>query len=163
MFNLIEIHIAHMVVYQRRVGLHNLRMPTVEEKAAFADRLKFAMRRLSPTLEGGTILAREFNLRYHGEPVSVQTVHKWLSGRTVPKRDKLETLAQWLQVELHWLQYGPATSGSKATPPPLARNEKYPPSSETLQLASKIESLTPHHRYLVEEMVAQFYGDADDK
>ena len=28
--------------------------------------------------------------------------------------------------------------------------------------ASKIEALSPHHRYLVQELVAQFYGDGSD-
>ncbi|MEI6002167.1 helix-turn-helix transcriptional regulator, partial [Paraburkholderia bengalensis] len=32
----------------------------------------------------------------HGDqPVSPQTVHKWLSGRTIPTDDKLRTLATW--------------------------------------------------------------------
>jgi hypothetical protein len=44
----------------------------------------------------------------------------------------------------------------------LSRGEKYPLSPETLELASKIESLTPHHRYLVQELISQFYGDADN-
>jgi len=35
---------------------------------------------------------------------------------------------------------------------------KYPASEETLELASKIEALTPHHRYLLEQLVEQFYG-----
>ncbi len=45
-------------------------------------------------------------------------------------------------------------------PKPLTRDENYPASEETLELASKIEALSPHHRYLVEELIAQFYGGA---
>ena len=30
-------------------------------------------------------------------------------------------------------------------------------------LANKIESLMPHHRYLVQELVAQFYGDVEEE
>ena len=49
-------------------------MPTVEEKAAFAKRLKDALRRAPERLKGGTDLARHFNLRHRGEqPVSPQT------------------------------------------------------------------------------------------
>jgi hypothetical protein len=139
-------------------------MPTVEEKAAFAERLKFAMRRAPEKLKGGTDLALHFNLRHHGgQPVSPQTVHKWLSGRTIPTDDKLRTLAAWFEVDIHWLHYGPSPSGStKTVPKPLVRGEKYPLSPETLELASKIESLMPHHRYLVQELIAQLYGDADN-
>lgn len=136
-------------------------MPTAEEKAAFSERLKFAMKRAPEKLKGGTDLALHFNLRHRGEhPVSPQTAHKWLSGRTIPTDDKLRTLAEWFKVDVHWLHYGPGTAS--ATPKPVRRDEKYPLSPETLELASKIEALNPHHRYLVQELIAQFYGDADD-
>src|ERR1700744_498441 len=131
--------------------MHNLEMPTTNEKRAFANRLKLALRRVPEKPDGPTELARFFNLRYEGEPVSTQTVDKWLKGRTIPKHDKLETLAKALGVDLHWLHYGPSPKVSttkkkvKALPPP---EEKYPASPESLELANKIESLTPHHRYL---------------
>jgi len=31
------------------------------------------------------------------------------------------------------------------------------------ELANKIESLMPHHRYLVQELVAEFYGDVEEE
>ncbi|MBB3255991.1 transcriptional regulator with XRE-family HTH domain [Paraburkholderia bannensis] len=135
-------------------------MPTSEEKAAFAERLKFAMKRAPEKLRGSTDLANRFNLRHHGEqPVSPQTAHKWLSGRTIPTSDKLETLAEWFDVDVHWLHYGPSPGKSApAVPKPRKPDDKYPLSEETLELASKIESLSEHHRYLVEELVSQFYG-----
>ncbi|WP_296649711.1 transcriptional regulator [Paraburkholderia sp.] len=138
-------------------------MPTMEEKSAFSERLKFAMKRASEKLRGSTDLALHFNLRHHGEhPVSPQTVHKWLSGRTIPTDDKLRTLADWFKVDVHWLHYGPPPSGmTSAVPKPLRRDEKYPLSPETIELASKIEALSPHHRYLVQELIAEFYGDAE--
>jgi hypothetical protein len=40
----------------------------------------------------------------------------------------------------------------------MTHDEKYPASEETLELASKIEALSPHHRYLLEELIDQFYG-----
>ena len=84
-------------------------MPTVEEKIAFAERLKFAMKRAPEKLRGGTDLAMHFNLRHRdGHPVSPQTAHKWLSGRTIPTDDKLATLAEWFNVDKHWLHYGPS-------------------------------------------------------
>ncbi|WJF90113.1 transcriptional regulator [Paraburkholderia bonniea] len=139
-------------------------MPTIEEKAAFAERLRFSMTRVNEKLKGGTDLALHFNLRHrNGEPVSPQTAHKWLTGRTIPTPDKLHTLAEWFKVDLHWLHYGPPPSSmaTRTVPRPLTRDGKYPLSPETLELASKVESLSPHHRYLVQELVSQFYGDAD--
>ncbi|CAM2181400.1 HTH cro/C1-type domain-containing protein [Paraburkholderia sacchari] len=135
-------------------------MPTIEEKAAFSERLKFAMKRAPEKLRGSTDLANKFNLRHHGEqPVSPQTAHKWLSGRTIPTSDKLDTLAKWFDVDVHWLHYGPSPGNATgAVPSPRKPDEKYPLSEETLELASKIEALSVHHRYLVEELVSQFYG-----
>lgn len=130
-------------------------MPTSKEKAAFAKRLKDLLEPLK--IRGGTKLAEQFNLRYHGErPVSAQTAHKWIKGTTIPKPDKLRTLAEWLNVNEHWLHYGPAPgSGTR----PLPRGEKYPPTPETIELASKIASLLPKDRNLVEEMIERFYGE----
>nr|WP_239483355.1 hypothetical protein [Burkholderia sp. MS455] len=121
-------------------------MPTSEEKAAFSERLKFALRRSPEKVAGATELANKFNLRHRGtHPVSPQTAHKWLTGRTIPTSDKLETLAEWLRVELHWLHYGPSPSVIEhPTPQPLPRDARYPPTPETIELASKIEALSPH-------------------
>jgi hypothetical protein len=134
-------------------------MPTPQEKAEFSERLKFSMTRVPEKLRGATDLANRFNLRYHGDPVSAQTAHKWLSARSIPAPDKLKTLAEWFKVDQHWLHYGPPPSGSpQTTPKPLALGERYPANEEALELASKIEALSPHHRYLVEQLIDQFYG-----
>jgi len=135
-------------------------MPTDKEKAAFAKRLKDLLEPLK--IRGGTKLAEQFNLRYHGErPVTPQTAHKWLTGTTIPKPDKLRTLAEWLNVNEHWLHYGPPPGTSAR---PMARGEKYPATPETIELASKIASLTPKDRNLVEEMIVRFYGeDVEDE
>jgi len=130
-------------------------MPTNKQKAAFAKRLKDLLEPLK--IRGGSQLARQFNLRYRGErPVSTQTAHKWISGTTIPKPDKLRTLAEWLNVNEHWLHYGPPPGTSAR---PMSRGEKYPPTPETIELASKIASLMPQDRHLVEEMIVRFYGE----
>jgi len=145
--------------------LHNPRMPTSEEKAAFTERLKFALLRSPEKITGATELALRFNLRHPGEhQVSPQTAHKWLTVRTIPTPDKLRTLAEWLRVDLHWLHYGPPpNAAARSTPQPLPRDERYPPTPETIELASKIEALSPHHRYLVQELIEQFYSDTSKR
>lgn len=145
-------------------------MPTNEEKAAFARRLALALRRSPEPVRGATELALRFNLRYHGNAVSAQTAHKWLSGRAIPAKDKLETLAKWLNVNEHWLHYGPAEGRILKANDEWAVYQAVPvnkpggkgtakPSPEALALAAKIQSLPPHRRYLVEELVAQLLED----
>jgi hypothetical protein len=129
-------------------------MPTPDEKAAFADRLKLAMRRRHGRVPGATELANRFNLRYQGVSVSAQTAHKWLTGRTIPARDKLETFAAWLEVDLHWLHYGPSPAARAAEPP--TRDDRYPLNAETLELASRIGALSPQRRYLIRRLIDEF-------
>ncbi|MFM0741577.1 XRE family transcriptional regulator [Paraburkholderia xenovorans] len=134
-------------------------MPTVKEKSAFAKRLKDLLEPLK--IRGGTKLAEQFNLRHRGaHPVSPQTAHKWLKGTTIPTSDKLQTLAEWLKVEVHWLHYGPSPGARQR---PVPRSQQYQPSPETIELASKIEALTPKDRNLVEEMIVRFYGEDDEE
>jgi transcriptional regulator with XRE-family HTH domain len=137
-------------------------MPTDQEKLAFAKRLRFALNRGPDTVKGATELALRFNLRHRdGAPVSPQTAHKWLSGRSIPTTKKIQTLAQWLDVSEHWLHYGPAPARALQKPPKEERlkSVNYPLSVETVTLANKIQALAPHHRYLVEELVTQLYGN----
>lgn len=74
------------------------------EKQAFAARLRDALAHAN--VRGPTKLALEFNLRHAGQSISMQAVHKWLSGMTIPSADKILTLAKWLKVDPHWLRYG---------------------------------------------------------
>jgi len=132
-------------------------MPTANEKVAFAERLRFAMNRAPEAMRGATDLARRFN-QYHQQipalahlcPVSPQTAHKWLAGRTIPDAGKMRALAAWLDVNEHWLHYGLPTA------PIGDEDEKTRRSFDAMELASKFEALTPHCRHLVQELVEQF-------
>ncbi len=76
-----------------------------QENITFSERLKLALQDKHHHIKNGTDLARFFNLQHlHG--ISVQTAHKWLSGRVMPSTDKTAILAAWLHVPLHWLHYG---------------------------------------------------------
>jgi len=129
-------------------------MPTHDEKAAFSKRLELALRRSQGMNVGASELALRFNLRHTGASVSAQTAHKWLSGRSIPTNDKLATLSNWLNVDKHWLHYGPPPvsmdNGAKGTGAETAA-----PSTEVIQLAQKIQALPAHRRYLLEELVNQ--------
>jgi transcriptional regulator with XRE-family HTH domain len=148
-------------------------MPTNEEKAAFSRRLELALRRSAEPVSGATELALRFNLRHRGNAVSPQTAHKWLSGRSIPTSDKLHTLAEWLNVSQHWLHYGAPPShglmaGEEQTPygtatprVPPTRHATSKPSADAIALAVKIQSLSAHRRYLLEELVRQLQDEAD--
>lgn len=74
-------------------------------KAEFAERLRQAM------ITGGyepkpAVLEKEFNQRYWGKAVTLHGVRRWLRGETYPSNDKLQVLAEWLQVLPHELRDG---------------------------------------------------------
>jgi len=128
----------------------NAGMPTIDEKSDFSKRLKLALRRSSEPVNGATELALRFNLRYNGEAVTAQTAHKWITGRAIPTNDKLATIAKWLNVDEHWLHYGPSSKNT-----PAVDRQPSKPAPELIALAMKIQALQPHQRYLVEELVNQ--------
>src|SRR4030095_6428843 len=85
-----------------------------DEKQGFSKRLRESLTRAQPAAEAPAALAREFNLRYEGTPVTVQAVRKWVSGRALPSQDKIRALALWLGGAPQWLRYG---DGGAAPPP----------------------------------------------
>src|ERR1044072_9801611 len=91
-----------------------------DEKQAFSKRLREALKRAEPAAEGPAALAREFNLRYEGTPVTVQAVRKWVIGRALPSQDKIRALALWLDGSPQWLRYGDAETAPARTVRPEA-------------------------------------------
>lgn len=83
----------------------------MKNSIAFGERLKAAMTKAGYALKP-VVIEREFNQRYWGSPVSVQAVRKWLLGDVIPTQDKLQVLAEWLQVDPHWLRFGEDRFGS---------------------------------------------------
>lgn len=75
------------------------------EVLAFTRRLESRLveqgKKLSPTA-----LAREFNLRWRGVPITVNATRKWLNGEAIPTLDKLAVLANLLDVSEDWLRWG---------------------------------------------------------
>ncbi|OBW91886.1 hypothetical protein QV09_02990 [Gallibacterium salpingitidis] len=69
------------------------------DKQRFADTLKKGL--IAKGYQArGNVLEREFNLRYRGTPITPHTAAKWLRGESIPRLDKLRTLAIWLNVAL---------------------------------------------------------------
>lgn len=76
-----------------------------DQQQGFSDRLQERLlvqgKSLSPTE-----LAREFNLRWRGLPVTVHATRKWLTGQSIPTLDKLAVVAQLLNTNEDWLRWG---------------------------------------------------------
>jgi hypothetical protein len=74
-------------------------------KAEFAERLRQAMlaRGYDPK---PAVLEKEFNQRYWGKAVTLHGVRRWLRGETFPSNDKMQVLAEWLQLLPHELRDG---------------------------------------------------------
>ena len=121
-------------------------MTVAEEKQDFSKRLKDAMRK-ARVEAGPTRIAREFNLRHHGEPVTAQTTRKWLYGKALPTQDKLRTLAHWLEVSPQWLRYGEAERSHGA-----ARQDTAAYAVDSGWLAKKFDSLSEPHKKMVLEI-----------
>jgi transcriptional regulator with XRE-family HTH domain len=83
----------------------------MKDSIAFSERLKQSLTHANYELRP-IVVEREFNQRYWGTPVTVQAVRKWLLGDVIPTQDKLQILAEWLQVDPHWLRFGEERFGS---------------------------------------------------
>src|SRR5881409_3250771 len=74
------------------------------EREGFSDRLQQALRHAHYPPDSPTKLAREFNIRFSGRPVTVHAARKWLVGEAIPTQEKLRMIAQWLGVPAEWLR-----------------------------------------------------------
>ena len=84
-------------------------MSTKEEKLLFSERLKKALQDCKHPISP-TYLSNEFNHRYDGQPISVQSANNWLLGKAIPNQDKLSILSIWLHVSAQWLRFGEETN-----------------------------------------------------
>ncbi|MFC5770263.1 hypothetical protein [Thauera sinica] len=114
------------------------------ERDAFSARLREVLARTAPGLARPTALAREFNRRYAGTPVTLHATRKWLEGEAIPAQDKLRVLADWLGVTAEWLRFGQGTEFSCSEEP--RREFDY-------QLMRDIAALTEAHQQVVRDLV----------
>ncbi len=120
------------------------------ERAKFRERLAKALQFAGYPHDSPTQLAREFNFRFSGRPVTIHAARKWLVGESIPTQDKLRILAQWLGVTAEWLRFGDAdkTAAGHVRPPAPAAN------SEEGKLLAALLELDPYHRRLAHDFVS---------
>ena len=76
------------------------------ERDQFSQRLQAMLRQTHHSPDSPTELAREFNIRFSGPPITVHAARKWLVGEAIPTQDKMRALAEWLVVPADWLRFG---------------------------------------------------------
>ena len=118
------------------------------EKQDFSKRLREALKR-TQVAGGAAAVAREFNLRYEGRPVTAQAVGKWLAGRALPSQDKIRALSLWLEVPPHWLRFGDG-DGKLA---PVLRQTAATYRVEPQWPAKKYEALNESHKKMLIELL----------
>lgn len=116
------------------------------ERDCFSRRLRQSLDEAQYSPDSPTELARNFNLRYPGRPITVHAARKWLLGEAIPTQDKMRTLATWLGVSVHWLRFGIAGEKvlSRAAPDVLPGD---------LALMADLRLLDEHQRLIVREFI----------
>jgi hypothetical protein len=117
------------------------------EREQFSLRLQQALRNAHHSPDSPTELARDFNIRFAGSPITVHAARKWLVGEAIPTQDKMRTLAEWLHVPIDWLRFGGDEVGVIASTSGPAFK------SAELKLISDLQLLDEHHQMIVREFI----------
>lgn len=123
----------------------------MNEKEAFSKRLTRLLNDAGIGIASPTLVAREFNRRYLGKPVTTQAVRKWLNGEAIPAGDKIRLLAKWLKASPHWLHYG---ENEKSAMVLKVEEERGTYGEDALTtLPEDFQRLAPRHKLMVCEIV----------
>lgn len=122
-----------------------------KEKAEFARRLREALHDAGIEASAA-VLEKRFNSRYDGVPVTAQAISGWLSGRYMPRQDKLRVLAQIVGLDPHVLQYGGKPRVGEGRPGWEALN------GQDRAMLHAFLDLPPAHRKLVRDLVMVLAG-----
>jgi hypothetical protein len=117
------------------------------EREQFSQRLQKMLRETHHSPDSPTELAREFNIRFPGRPITVHAARKWLVGEAIPTQDKMRTLADWLMVPIDWLRFG-NDAARQDVPDPLGNAN-----SVDIKLIADMQLLDEPHRQIVREVV----------
>jgi transcriptional regulator with XRE-family HTH domain len=119
------------------------------EREDFSARLQQALRNANYSPDSPTQLAREFNVRFSGRPITVHAARKWLVGEAIPTQEKLRTLAQWLGVPADWLRFGGAADAASANSSDLPTRFE----SEDVKLIADLQRLDEQHQAIAREII----------
>lgn len=117
------------------------------ERESFSRRLRQALKDAHHTADSPTELARDFNSRFPGAPITAHAARKWLVGEAIPTQDKMRTLAEWLLVPVDWLRFG----GEEKLGPAADSAGMF--TSEDLTLMADLQLLGERERRIVREFI----------
>ena len=134
-------------------------------KDQFANILCEALAEKFGGIPSNSVIAREFNLRaYDSEPVTHESVRRWIKGISMPDERKLRILVSWLDLDLRkCFQVTPVgnekLNGANGHPPNGngSHNSQMPPSNpglrkDQLRILQLIDSLPNGDKRLVEQL-----------
>ena len=122
-------------------------MKISNEREGFKLRLQQALRNAEHSTESPTELARDFNARFDGPPVTVHAARKWLVGEAIPTQDKMRALASWLAVPVEWLRFGGDERAAETSRPASNFNP------EDIKLAADLRLLSKVDQKIVREII----------
>lgn len=118
-----------------------------QQKLAFSERLRDALQNnnypISPTF-----VATQFNQRYSGTPITVQSANNWLHGKALPNQDKLLLLSTWLNVSSQWLRFGEDETTN------VAHANTF--QSEEMKLFQQFLSLNREQQKIIQNLIIEF-------
>jgi transcriptional regulator with XRE-family HTH domain len=133
-------------------------MKASTEREDFSARLQQALRDADYSPDSPTQLAREFNIRFPGRPITVHAARKWLMGEAIPTQEKLRTLAQWLGVPAEWLRFGGTRHGAEhdrvddhQNAEGIMLHSRF--ETEDVKLIADLQRLDDHDRELARELI----------
>jgi transcriptional regulator with XRE-family HTH domain len=125
-------------------------MNSSNERESFSQRLQQALKNAHYSPDSPTRLAREFNIRFEGRPITVHAARKWLVGEAIPTQEKLRMIAQWLGVPADWLRFG-GTEGEPINGEPSNTQAHF--DSADVKLVADLQRLDDHHRQIAREFI----------
>lgn len=137
-------------------------MQKMDEKQAFSTRLRQALKRSPKKIETATELSVQFSLRHPEASITPQAAQKWLTGKARPTADKIETLAEWLDVSPMWLRHGIADKARpRSTSHAQKQKETFQPTAEEIHHLERLRAMPEARRLLVLGVVEQFALDSE--
>lgn len=143
-----------------------------QHRIAFSKRLTQELKRIGQPIGSPTQIARTFNQNFSGQPVSAQTIRKWLLAEAMPTQPKLLALAAWLGVSAQWLRYGSGAKVETTSTLPaqqtglLVLGKEYAGLAQysgIVPLLDKLVRLSPRDIRIVEGMVQLMYVEDGGK
>ena len=133
-----------------------------DERKRFSSRLTTSLQDADCSASSATDLARNFNIRFSGVPITVHAARKWLIAEAIPTQEKMRVLAEWLGVSAEWLRYG----GEERKSQPGGQIDVL--RNKNLRMLSDLCLLDPREQQIVRDFVQMLVhgrreDEADDK